>query len=352
VNYETLTSEIEEACFLGVSMSKKYKLTNEYLSIAHMVASNEPYNPSLDIVNEAYQRFFSETFKDSIDIRGDIDYVLTCLMTKPQKETGFFDRLWETFIDVSKLKVLTYKDFKPLFYDFGELQISASPRDVVLTYRKVYRRLLKYIRRTYKCEAKKTDVGLIYDLDKDITQELDTFVIYNTFGERGARHDLYHQLRELRQTLQHQNLDLRTLQLTKKDIDFDLLYRRLESQIIDVLKRWNEITCNDKDNLRQLSKHTRKDILKLFYDSADFSSKRQDKLWHKIVDLINRRKLYPSYELFQVFIGVLDRFKDKRLVEKRRKELELKSMANVVGIPTLDDFANRAHTKSGIPRVS
>lgn len=73
---------------------------------------------------------------------------------------------------------------------------------------------------------------------------------------------------------------------------------------------------------------------------------------HKIVDLINRRKLYPSYELFQVFIGVLDRFKDKRLVEKRRKELELKSMANVVGIPTLDDFANRVHTKSGIPRVS
>ena len=322
-------------------MYRYYQLTNEYLSVAHMLANREPYRPTINIIDWAYQNFFVDNFTNTDALREDVYYVLTRLVTMPSVESASFSELWDMYVDIHKLKVLTYKDFKPLFHDFGELQISASPRDVVLTYRKVYRRLLKYIRRTYACEAKKTDVGLMYELDKDITQELDTFVIYNTFGERGTRHDLYHQLRELHQTLQHQNLDLRTLQLTKADIDFDLLYRRLEPQITDILKRWDEITRNDKDNLRQLSKHTRKDILKLFYDSADFSSKRQDKLWHKIVDLINRRKLYPSYELFQVFIGVLDRFKDKRLVEKRRKELELNSMANVIGIPTLDDFANR-----------
>ena len=269
-----------------------FKLTNELLTVSRMLGLNEIYNPNIDIIDRIFYDYFA-------------------------KISRYFRMLWERYVTAKPTLRIKRREYEQFFSQQTLIPNNTSPKEVKAAYDLLYTELIKYIQETFAITATKTNVGLIYEHDTDLSQELNHFIIYNA-------QKIFKKLKKTEQNvrLKHKSAcqKLETLHHlgTSKDwIDFECEFRKIETQVCSILEEWNTQTKQEPEFMATFSKRTKLNIIKLFQDTFPESHTDTRKLWKKIITLNRRRPLSISYQPLRTLINILERYPEKRIREKQ-----------------------------------
>ena len=295
-----------------------FKLTNELFTISRMIGFNEVYNPNIDIIDKIFYDYFAKDRSLSAELYHELEDICTQIFFSSDRVCTHFQATWKRFVrERSKDLQIKRREYELFFSQQNIIPHDVSPSDVRAAYDLLYTELIKFIHNEFKITAIKANVGLTYDSDIDLSQELNHFVIYNA-------HKIFKKLKKteknarLKHKSDYQNQEtLHHLGTSKDWIDFECDFRKIETKVCSILDEWNRKTKYSPDLIAILSKRTKWEIIKFFQDTFPGVQVHTRQLWKKIITLNSRRPLSISYQPLHTLIKILERYPEKRIREKQ-----------------------------------